>query len=523
MVLQTDVLIIGGGAAGIRASIEARRSGLEVILASKAPIGYSSSTFYAGGGFRAAIGDYSKGKHFDDSLTGGKLLNDRELLRRMVFQGHSELVELKKFGVEVKFEPAHFAYVSDGPLTAGKGLVVPMADFAKKSGVIFIEGVMAIDTMVDECACGAVFFDVRRGKVVPVLSKAVVLATGGYSQLFARTDNPTRVSGDGCAMALRTGATLVDLEFTQFFPMGLAEKGKPAWLFPVLMGKLVNSLDEDILVKYGFDKPLSKVAIEDRDMLSRAMWTEISEGRGVNDALIINLGIISDRPLDRYLSSIIRCLNIKSSRVKVAPTAHFTMGGIKINVGCETGVPGLFACGEVSGGVHGANRLGGNALTETLVFGSVAGRRATDWAQTTKQGTQDDSVVAMAERLVSSFKNGKFSVEELRLKLKREMWVNCGVVRHKEKLTDLLGFIEENRSMVEEIQAANNYDARKAFELRNMFGLAEAVVLSALTREESRGAHYRLDFPEQRDDSWLKRITVSKTNNELIVDFLTVE
>lgn len=518
--LQTDVLVIGGGAAGLRASIEARRSGLEVVLASKAPIGYSSSTLYAGGGFRAAIGDYNREKHFEDSLTGGKLLNDRELLREMVFEGFDKLVELKKFGVKVKFEPSRYAYVSDGPLTAGEGLVAPMTDFARKSGVTFIEGVMAIDVMVDESIHGAIFFDIGKGKVFPILSKAVILATGGYSQVFARSDNPARVSGDGCAIALRTSSTLIDLEFTQFFPIGLAEEGKPAWLFPVLMGKLFNSLGEDILMKYGFDKPLSKVAVEDRDILSRAMWTETLEGRGIDEALIFDLSTISDRSLDRYLSLIARHFNIKSNRVKVAPTAHFTMGGIKINVDCETGIPGLFACGEVTSGVHGANRLGGNALTEAIVFGSKAGRKAAELAETTEHGVLDDSVVAMTERLASSFKNGKSSVDELTLKLKQEMWINCGVVRDKKKLTSLLRFIQENKPMVQEIYAASNFDTMKAFELRNMFELAEAIVLSALTREESRGAHYRLDFSEQRDDSWMKRITVSKTNNRFIVDFL---
>lgn len=518
--LQTDVLVIGGGAAGLRASIEAKRRGLKVILASKAPMGYSSSTLYSGGGFRAAIGDYSKEKHFEATLNGGKMINDRALVERMVYEGPDRLAELEKFGVKVRYRNGGIG-VSDGPLTPGKGLVAPMADYAQKQGVTFIEGVMNIDVMVEDSAYGALFFDVREGRLFQILSKAVVLATGGYSQLFARNDNPVRVSGDGCAMALRTGATLIDLEFTQFFPLGLAEEGKPAWLFPALRGRLANSLDEDIIVKYGFKNPLSRAAIIERDMLSRTMWKEIFEGRGSNEALIIDLSQVPPSP--RARPRLARLLNIESDRIKVAPTAHFTMGGIEINVDCETSIPGLFACGEVSGGVHGANRLGGNALTEAIVFGARAGEKAVEWAETGEQGELDESVVRMAERLLSTFRSGKIPVNELREKLKREMWVNCGVIREKEKLTHLLGFIQEKRSLVEKVHATSNFDVMKAFELRNMFELAEAVVLSALTREESRGAHYRLDFPEQRDDVWLKRVAISKTKDKLMVDFLPVE
>lgn len=524
--LQTDVLIIGGGAAGLRASIEARRRGSEVILASKAPMGYSSSTLYSGGGFRAAFGGYSKERHFEETIIGGKLLNDQELVRTLVLEGPDKLAELKDFGVAVKTREGGIG-VSDGPLTPGKGLVVPMADYARDMGVNFLENIMAIDLMVNDSAYGTIFYDGRKGRVFPILSKAVVLATGGYSQLFARTDNPVRVSGDGCAMALRAGATLIDLELTQFFPIGLAEEGKPAWLFPALSGKLVNSLGEEILVKYGFNKPLSRAAVENRDMLSRAMWTEIFEGRGSNEALTIDLTHTAREDYLSNLSSIAsflsRSLDVKALKIKVAPTAHFTMGGIKIDVDCETNIPGLFACGEVSSGVHGANRLGGNALTEAIVFGARAGSRAAEWAEMAKHISLDESYIDRAERLVSSLKKGRHPIEEMRGKLKRETWAKCGVIRDKGKLTDLLGFIAENRHVVEETRATSNSDVMKGFELRNMFELAEAVALSALTREESRGAHYRLDFPEQRDDLWLKRIATTKIDDKLSLNLLPVD
>ncbi|RLI33350.1 hypothetical protein DRO56_01905 [Candidatus Bathyarchaeota archaeon] len=519
--LKTDVLVIGGGAAGLRASIEAKRMGAEVVLASKAPAGYSSSTLYAGGGFRAALGGYSKEEHLEDTLLGGKLLNDRELVERMVLDAPDRLLELRRFGVEVKVRKGGVR-VSDGPLTAGRGLISPLAEYAKRMGVAFVEGVMAVDIIVDDSAHGAVFFDVKRGRVFPIISKAVVLATGGYSQLFAKTDNPVRVSGDGCAMALRAGATLIDLEFTQFFPLGLAERG-PAWLFPALSGRLVNRLGEDVLMKHGINKPLSRAAIENRDLLSRAMWTEISEGRGEDGALIVDMRHGPPGNLPPSASHLARLLNMRGPRFRVAPTAHFTMGGVKIDVDCRTTVPGLFACGEVSGGVHGANRLGGNALTEAIVFGSIAGREAAKWAEARRLSTPDDSQIKGVEEFISKVKDGKRSINELRGKLKREMWAKCGVIRDGEGLKDLLAFIGEGKELVEEASAESNFDVMKALELRNMFELAEVVALSALGREESRGAHYRRDFPEERDDLWMKRIAISMINRRPSLNFLPVK
>jgi len=527
--LRTDILVIGGGAAGLRAAIEAKRRGMKVKLASKAPIGYASSTLYAGGGFRAAIGNYCKGTHFKETVIGGKHLNDQELVWKLVREAPDRLAELESFGVSIKFGEKGIS-VSNGLLTPGKGLVSPMAYYAQKLGVDFIEGVMAIDLLFNDFVYGVIFFDIRKGRIFPILSKAVVLATGGYSQLLARNDNPVRVSGDGCAMALRAGVHLIDLEFIQFYPLGLAEEGEVGFHFPTVFGRLVNNLGEDVLVKYGFNKPLSKVKVENRDMLSRVMWNEILNGKGFNKALLIDLTNISYENFLKYLSSrayacarhLTRHPNFNPFKIKVAPTAHFTMGGIKINVDCETNIPGLFACGEVSSGVHGANRLGGNALTEAIVFGSRAGYNAGKWAGIIDHRIIDTSYINKVKNIISCFKNGKSSIIELKKRLKNEMWEKCGLIRNKEKLSELLDFIRENKGLFKEVYAKNNFNVMEAFELQNMFELAEAVVISALYREESRGAHFRSDFPESRDEVWLKRLEIKKPKDELLVNILPV-
>ncbi|RLE54134.1 MAG: fumarate reductase/succinate dehydrogenase flavoprotein subunit, partial [Candidatus Methanomethylicota archaeon] len=507
---STDVLIIGGGAAGLRAAIEAARVGVNVIIASKAPIGYASSSMYAGGGFRAAFEGYTPERHFEETIIGGKFLNDQELVRLMVNEAPERLLELKNFGVELHVRPGG-VYVHGDPPASGLGLVKPLAEYASSLGVKFIEGVMAIDLLVDDRAYGAVFYDINSGEVRAISAKAVVLATGGYSQLFLRNDNPIRVTGDGCAMALKAGANLIDMEFTQFFPLGLAEENMPTWLFPVVFGRLVNSQGEDILKKYKINVPLPIAAVQFRDLLSRAMWIEISEGRGVDEALIIEVAEeIEDnlKVLSRMAKSLIRILKITKRRVRVAPLAHFTMGGVDISINGETKVPGLYACGEVTGGVHGANRLGGNALTEAIVFGARAGKSAAEWAKNCEGKSADPTVIKKYEAQISSLKNGSINPKELKFKLKSAMWRKCGVIRNKADLNELIKFIDEVKGGAREIRASNRIEVMESLEFNNMLIIAEAVALSALLREESRGAHCRKDFPNQRDDIWLRRIAV---------------
>jgi len=522
---STDVLVIGGGAAGLRAAIAAAKEGAKVAIASKAPIGYASSTMYAGGGFKAAFEGYSLERHFEETIVGGKFLNDQELVRLMVLEAPERLLELKNFGVEIKVRPGG-TYVHGTPPASGLGLVKPLANYTSSIGVKFIEGVMAIDILVEDRVYGVILYDVNSGKVRAVSAKAVILATGGYSQLFLRNDNPVRVTGDGCAMALKAGANLIDMEFTQFFPLGLAEKGMPTWLFPAVSGKLVNSINEDILEKYHIDAPLSVAAIQFRDLLSRAMWIEIKEGRGVDEALILDLTSEAggkSKILSRIAQSLIRILKITKSRVKVAPLAHFTMGGVEIGVNGETKVPGLYACGEVAGGVHGANRLGGNALTEAIVFGARAGRAAAEWAKTCKEIGIDQGIIKKYEAQISAFKVGRINPKELKLKLKSAMWHKCGVIRNKDDLNELLKFIAEVKSEAREIRASNKIEVMEALELQNMILIAEVVGMSALLREESRGAHYRSDFPNQRDDTWLKRIVIRLDKDKIYTNFKQVK
>ena len=498
---NTDILVIGGGAAGLRAAIEARRKGFDVVLASKAPAGYGSSTFYAGGGFRAAFGRYSPRQHFEETIRGGKFLNSQEHVKRLVDEGPTRLRELHDFGVTFRERDGGIG-VTDGPLTPGKGLALPLAQFAGQSGVHLLRGVMALEFLVDDRVHGAVFYNALQARLEVVTSGATILATGGYSQLLSRTDNPVQVTGDGVAMALRAGAELADMEFVQFFPLGLAQQGKPAWLIPARPAVLTNALGEDLLMKYAFDKPLSSAAVENRDMLSRAIWTEIVQGRGVGDAVIMDTSGI-----DPSTMGSLTLLGVRPPRIPVAPTAHFTMGGIKVDIDGKTGVPGLFACGEVTSGVHGANRLGGNALTEAIVFGAAAGQAAVGEVADREQSRVDETILSDWDRRIEAHRRGHIEVGGLRSTLQNLMWRNCGVKRDGAGLLAARRWIEETKGRVGELYAEDHFEILKAFELENMITLAEVVVKSSLAREESRGAHFRADYPDQNDSSWLKRTT----------------
>ncbi|MEM1549471.1 MAG: FAD-binding protein [Candidatus Methanomethylicia archaeon] len=521
--METDVLVIGGGAAGLRASIEAKRMGVNVILVSKAPIGFASCSLYVGGGFRAAFGSYSVERHFEDTIIGGRFINDRKLVKVLVNEASNRLMELRNFNVDIKFRDGG-ASVGDGPLTAGLGLIKPLRDYAKKINVTFLENSMVLDLIVDEHEVyGALILHLPSNKLIPVYSKSVIISTGGFSQVFMRNDNPIRVSGDGCAMALRAGAKLVDMEFTQFFPLGLAEKGKPSWLFPAYNAKIINNVGEDVILKYGFNKPLGRIIIENRDLFSRALFTEILNGFGIDDALIMDIGNMD--PMEVMPESsvhLIKIFGLSGSKFKVAPTAHFTMGGILIDDNCSTNIRGLYACGEVCGGVHGANRLGGNALTETIVFGAIAGYQASKYA------LQKDLKKIDSSEIMKSFSNkinfprsGSYIIDDLRLELKRGMWRNCGVIRSGNSLMELLKLINDLKVKVSDVSISSKLDVLKFLEFENMLLVSEVVACSSLIREESRGAHYRVDYPNESNE-WLKRIVFTLDNGKLKHYFINI-
>jgi len=525
--VNTDVLVVGGGAAGLKAAIEAKKHALDVVLLSESPVGFRNNTAISGGVFAASgiwkgAGD-SPEVYLRDTITAGCLINDRRLVNIMTREATQQVYDLMQFGVnfekqdgdlKIQHSPGHTYPRHVVGVKAGISLTRPMREYAASIGVQFEEGVLVTKLLkVGDMVAGVLGIN-DNGQVLVLKAKSIILATGGAGELYLRSDNALGTTGDGYALAYEIGASLRDMDFVQFYPTALGEYARKIYDYGLLVSQGViirNSLGEDILEKYS----IKELKLMTRDMLSRAMMIEIAENRGIGDNLALDFTGIPEEELKivhQFTHS-----RYYPEKVLVAPTAHFFMGGVEINENCETEFDGLYAAGEVCGGTHGANRIEGNALTETLVFGTIAGDRAATRASKMKQIPAPDSqVAAEMERLRDLVSHqGRENLNELQQSLKRTMWHKVGVIRNEKSLADAQ---REILALREQLQAVSPTDYRQlsqAIKLGNMLTVSEMVCKVALARTESRGAHYRTDYPEQNDAQWLKMIEVRCHNGEM--------
>lgn len=487
---------------------------------SKAPVGMNNATVVSGAGFRAAIEGLTPEEHLRDTIEVGKGLNDRRLVEIFAREGGERVAELGRFGVEAITHPGG-AHVKGLPSLQGYGITKPMADYAKSRGIIFHENVIVTKLLKEDGAVvGAVGYDERNDRPIIFSAKATVLASGGAGALYRRTDCPLRTTGDGYSLAYHTGAKLRDMEFVQFFPLALAEPGFPPYLVggPIPEeGRIINSLGEDIPRKHNVTaRPL---VLKSRDLLSRAVMTEIRRGMGVDGAVLIDAtevfrnrkdkGWFSTGPYELFRDK----LRAEERPFKVAPICHFCMGGVVIDEHGRTGVSGLFAAGEVVGGVHGANRHGGNALTDIMVFGARAGAAAAEVsrkAKATRVAKLARQEIGRYEEIASR-ENG-YNPYVIMSRLREAMWAKAGIIRDSSSLAEAFEEIIELKGMADRVVAAKGRDMLVALEAPMALDAAEMIVRAAMERRESRGAHYRKDFPAE-DPTWLKPVVVSKAEN----------
>jgi succinate dehydrogenase/fumarate reductase flavoprotein subunit len=527
--MSTDVLVIGGGAAGLRTAIEARRSKVDVLLVSKTPPGLGNCSAYAGGGFQGPLGKLTPEEHFERTMKGGKFLNNRRLVETMSRDARSRLMELREFGVELETGDGT-ASVSGQFMMSGTGLTFPLVDFARSSGVRMMQNIVAARLCkAGSSVVGAVGVNRLNGEVVGFQAKSTVLACGGAGQIYARTDTPVGTTGEGYAMAYEAGARLLDMEFVQFFPFGLVEKGLPMFLFNpgvVEMGRLANNRGEEFLKAAGYSP--GRDFIQHRDTLSRLIWTEIHEGRGDQEAVLLDLSAPQQTQyslnrlgdFDEIKRKWLSGFDLASRSLHIAPLVHYFMGGIEIDEDGRTNLPALYAAGEVTGGIDGANRLGGNALTNTVVFGARAGRAAAEHARTSTFEAVDSWVRELEEHVSELGKRtlGAGSrPREIRRRLQRMMVKNVGVIRTREGLESALDCIRELRNDLSRMPARDSWELGGALEVEAMLTTAEMVAKCASERTESRGAHYRLDHPKEKDD-WLKNIIVQRSGQEMRIE-----
>jgi succinate dehydrogenase / fumarate reductase flavoprotein subunit/fumarate reductase flavoprotein subunit len=540
--LTTDILILGTGGAGLMAALHAfwREPSLDITLVSKGMLGKSGCTRMVQGGYNVVLNPKdSVEAHFEDTVKGGAFLNDQEMAWTLVEDAPRIVKELEnKIGClfdrmpDGRIHQKAFAgqtfdrTVHVGDLT-GIEIMSRLRDQIFAAGIRCLENTRGLELLTStdgKTVVGAVLLDIQTGEFIPVQSKAVILATGAGPLMYQRAACAQEKAMDGIAMAYRAGAHLMDMEMVQFHPTGLVVPGSRlngALLEEGLRGAgahLFNGRGERYMERYDPDRKERST----RDRVSRAGFMEIMAGRGTeNGGVWIDVSHLgADFVEGNFEGMRDRCLRIgfdlARERVEVAPTAHFNMGGIRINRDGFTNLDGLFAAGEDASGVHGANRLGGNGVAESTVYGARVGDAVAKWAKSAAVGELLQSQIAEAEAGANGFLNGSHgdSPWALRDELGKVMWERVGIVRSGEKLNQALDEISTLRNRAKKMTTpggrAFNLTWQQALDMRNMLLASELIARSALQREESRGAHYREDFTKMDDRNWLKNIYLAR-------------
>lgn len=513
--VDCDVLVIGSGAAGLRAAWEAASKGVRVTLASKGAFGRQNATYFAGGGFFLPVGGLSQEEYWRLTMESGQYLNDQRLVRVMGQQAFAEIETLTRLGLElhVRQNAKGQAFIARPDLVWNRGSRINRVLMSALREKIHVQPYTIICRLLKDSGkvIGAWGYDYKKGEKLAFGAKAVILAAGGAGAVYPRTSNPPGASGDGYALAYQAGCQLRDMEFFQFFPLSLYSR--PTCFLAEVWGRLYNSRGEDILEKYALPEQPIRYA---RDKLSIAMANEIAASSAEEKAVFIDLhkalkkGASVGPLAQATIASLVRISRANPRRVPVAPAAHHFMGGVAINESCQTKVPGLFACGEVVGGCHGANRIGGNGLTEAVVFGARAGHYAARYASRAKAKKISPARIArQVTELFDRFQDSDGpSVRALKSNLRTMMQEKAGIIRTGQSLEQARQCLAGLKQTTDErVRVRTAGEIKEGVELINMLAVAEMIVLSALSREESRGAHYRADFPERNDQNWLKNLT----------------
>ena len=569
-IIEHDVIVVGAGGAGLRAAIQCSSRGLSTGLVCKSLLG-KAHTVMAEGGVAAALGNVDERDdwkvHFRDTMRGGKFLNLWRMAELHAKQAPDRVRELEEWGavfdrtqsglINQRNFGGHryprLAHVGD---RTGLEMIRTLQDYGVHQGIEVYMECTALDLLKDgDKISGMVAMWRETGRFVTFKAKAIILATGGAGKAWKITSNSWEYTGDGYAMAYEAGAELMDMEFTQFHPTGMVW---PPSVRGTLVtegvrgdgGILINSQGKRFMFDYIPDLYAPETADTEeeaarwldgdksarrppelltRDVVARAIRQEVKDRRGSPHGGAF-LDIASRRSADdikRKLPSmyhqfkVLAELDITKEPMEVGPTLHYFMGGIRVDSDSQMStVPGLFACGECSGGMHGANRLGGNSLSDLLVFGKLAGDGAADYISGTNFSAlinqeEVESIVRAGTQILNreSGKNPYLLHEELQ----EAMQDKVGIIRSNELLTEGIKQLDEFKEAYKQVKAdgASQFNPgwHEALSLRNLIITAEAVAKSALMREESRGAHSRIDFPGEQDE-WLKYNIVASKNGD---------
>jgi succinate dehydrogenase/fumarate reductase flavoprotein subunit len=525
--LDTDVLILGAGGAGLTAALHAADAAprLAITVAVKGLLGRAGCTRMVQGGYNAVLTEPdSLDAHLLDTLAGGGWINDQELVWTLVTEAPRRVLELEsRYGCLFDRTPAgrihqkpfagqsHDRTIHKGDLTGIEIMNRLTEQVLARPAIRALEECRAVELVLDDAgrAAGALLLDMRTGTFVLARARATLLAMGGGPTMYRIIACSADKSADGIALAYRTGLPLRDMEMVQFHPTGLVIPGSlmtGALLEEGLRGAgghLRNGHHERFMERYD----AARMERSTRDLVSRASFLEVMEGRGTpNGGVWIDVSHLGAEVVERNFRGMVkRCRDfgrdLARGPVEVGPTAHFMMGGVVIDSACRTAVEGLFAAGEDTGGVHGANRLGGNGVAESTVFGGLAG----DAIAAFVEGRSGPRVPAAAVRPAMAALTAPFerapgpALYALHHELREVMWEGAGLVRDADSLHRALGTIERIERDLDRVAVSGDPAMNTAWQdwlsVRNQTLVARLIAASALARRESRGAHFRRDFP----------------------------
>jgi succinate dehydrogenase / fumarate reductase flavoprotein subunit len=550
---QIDAVIVGAGLAGLRAALEVAKSGLSAAVISKV---YPTRSHSGGaqGGIAAALANAAEDSpqlHMFDTIKGSDYLADQDIIELFVNEAIKTVYEFEHMGVP-------FSRTEDGRINQRPfgGHSSPRACFAQdvtghvllhtlyeqclKHNVLFFNEFQVLSLLLEnDAARGLVAWDIRAGGLHIFHARAVLLATGGYGRAWKVTSNAHANTGDGVGLVLEAGLPLEDMEFVQFHPTGLYKHG--ILLSEAARGEgayIVNDQGERFMKKYA----ASKMELAPRDIVSRSEQTEINEGRGIGgrDYVYLDLRHLGKEKILQRLPQIydlaLNYLKVDAVKepVPIQPTAHYSMGGIPANARTEvikdakgTVVRGLYTAGEASClSLHGANRLGCNSLQDAATFGRIAGIAMGEFCRENAYGDLPAEPLAKAQAKIDRLKqaSGKEKHAPIREELQVNMTKYMGVFRNEGDMGKMKAIIKQlqeryRQVAVDDHGAVFNLDLIEALELENLLSFSEVIVEGALARQESRGAHFRTDFPKRDDGQWLKHTLAWRRDGKIVLDF----
>ncbi|MBI4906522.1 MAG: FAD-binding protein [Acidobacteria bacterium] len=550
--LETDLLILGAGGAGLMAAMHARLHSprLRVMVSVKGLLGQSGCTRMVQGGYNCVLHpNDSYDKHFLDTVKGGGWINNQSLAWTLVKEAPERIVELEnRAGCLFDRNPDGTIHqkafagqsfdrtVHKGDLT-GIEIMSNLRDYMLESGITVLQETRGLDLLVEDGRVrGALLFGIRTGKFLVVRAKATLVATGGGATMYRISSPSLEKAGDGMAMAHRAGASFVDMEMLQFHPTGLLVGNSVATgglLEEGLRGAgayLYNGEGERYMQRYD---PAKKERAT-RDVISRSSFMEIRAGRGsANGGVWIDISHLGPKfILENFPGMVERCrdygFDLVNERVEVSPSAHYQMGGLKIDTDCFTDLEGLFVAGEDAGGVHGGNRLGGNGVADSIVFGARAGDSMAAYVAGKSASSVSPGLARqLCERWLRPFdKDSGESIFAIRRELENLMWDQVGIVRDGAGLSDAITKLDHLAGRAAQARPGKGLTSNAAWnEIANVVNLSvvgRMVAASALLRTESRGAHYREDYPTPQKE-WLKNIVWRRVDGQWKADLEPVE